>query len=124
MTAPADPGRNPGGPASGEMASGGADRPGQQAWPDAATGQPTGAEPAGGTRTDPAEPPGAEADPPGWADEPEDEPGEPVPPELVRLAAAVGALDEVAGLPVAEHVPRYDALHGELSDALAAIDEV
>jgi hypothetical protein len=53
-----------------------------------------------------------------------DEVGEPVPAELVRLAAAVAALDEIAGLPVAEHVPRYDALHGELSDALASIDEV
>jgi hypothetical protein len=53
-----------------------------------------------------------------------DEAGEPVPAELVRLAAAVAALDEIAGLPVAEHVPRYDALHGELSDALASIDEV
>jgi hypothetical protein len=50
--------------------------------------------------------------------------GEPVPAELVRLAAAVAALDEVTSLPVAEHVRRYDALHGELSDALASIDEV
>ncbi len=41
-----------------------------------------------------------------------------------RVAAAVGALDEMAGLPVGEHVRWYDALHGELSDALASIDEV
>lgn len=36
-------------------------------------------------------------------------------------AATLGALDE---LPVAAHVARYDALHGELSEALAAIDGV
>jgi hypothetical protein len=47
------------------------------------------------------------------------------PPEQVTaLAATVAALDELADLPVTEHVPRYDALHGELSDALAAIDGV
>lgn len=40
------------------------------------------------------------------------------------LAAAVAALGELDGLPVAEHVARYDALHGELSEALAAIDGI
>jgi hypothetical protein len=48
--------------------------------------------------------------------------GERVPAELEDLAASVGALDQLADLPVAEHVARYDVLHGELSDALAAID--
>jgi hypothetical protein len=41
-----------------------------------------------------------------------------------RLGAAAERLAELADEPVAEHVARYDALHGELQDALAAIDEV
>ena len=41
-----------------------------------------------------------------------------------RVEAAVAGLAELDGLPVAEHVARYDALHGELSEALAAIDGV
>jgi hypothetical protein len=46
-------------------------------------------------------------------------------PDVVgRLEAAAAALDELAGLPVTEHVARYDALHGELSEALAAIDGI
>lgn len=109
---------------------------------DAASGRTGPAETAGsgGAWTD-ADPAGADpAAASGWADPAAateygsaggraaaaagDEVGEPVPAELVRLAAAVAALDEIAGLPVAEHVPRYDALHGELSDALASIDEV
>jgi hypothetical protein len=43
---------------------------------------------------------------------------------VARVGAAAAALDELADLPVAAHVARYDALHGELSDALAAIDGV
>jgi hypothetical protein len=50
--------------------------------------------------------------------------GEPVVPEVARVAAAVTAMDVVVELPVGEHVARYEALHGELSDALAAIDGV
>ena len=42
--------------------------------------------------------------------------------DIVLPAAAWPELDELAGLPVTEHVARYDALHGELSEALAAID--
>lgn len=38
--------------------------------------------------------------------------------------AAEAALAELDGLPVSEHVARYDALHGELSEALAAIDGI
>jgi hypothetical protein len=46
-------------------------------------------------------------------------------PEVVgRLEASAVALEELAGLPVTEHVARYDALHGELSEALAAIDGI
>jgi hypothetical protein len=46
-------------------------------------------------------------------------------PEVVgALAASAAALAELADLPVAEHVARYDALHGELSEALAAIDGI
>jgi hypothetical protein len=41
-----------------------------------------------------------------------------------RLAAAADRLADLADQPVGDHVARYDALHGELQDALAAIDEV
>jgi len=52
-------------------------------------------------------------------------PEEPEEPEVVEaLAAAAAALDQLDGLPVADHVARYDALHGELSDALATIDGI
>ncbi len=47
-----------------------------------------------------------------------------VQPPVAALAASVAALDQLADLPVAEHVSRYDALHGELSDALASIDGI
>lgn len=40
---------------------------------------------------------------------------------LERSVVGLGDLD---ALPVGEHVARYDALHGELSEALAAIDGV
>jgi hypothetical protein len=50
--------------------------------------------------------------------------GEPVVPEVARVAAAVAVMDDVVRLPVSEHVARYEALHGELSDALASIDGV
>jgi hypothetical protein len=43
---------------------------------------------------------------------------------VAAVEASVAALDELDDLPVAEHVARYDALHGELSNALAAIDGV
>jgi hypothetical protein len=43
---------------------------------------------------------------------------------VARVEAAVAGLAELDELPVAAHVARYDALHGELSDALAAIDGV
>ena len=47
-----------------------------------------------------------------------------MPAEVTGLAGSVAALDELADLPVAEHVARYDAVHGELSDALTSIDGV
>ena len=37
---------------------------------------------------------------------------------------SVTELDQLDDLPVADHVARYDALHGTLSEALAAIDGV
>jgi hypothetical protein len=43
---------------------------------------------------------------------------------VAALRAEVAELDRLADLPVGEHVARYDALHGTLSDALAAIDGV
>jgi hypothetical protein len=46
------------------------------------------------------------------------------PPEVAALGAVVGELNDLAELPVPEHVARYDALHGELAAALASIDEV
>jgi len=47
-----------------------------------------------------------------------------VPAVVGALAGSAAALDGLAELPVAEHVARYDALHGELSEALAAIDGI
>ena len=47
-----------------------------------------------------------------------------LPGVVAALAASAAALDGIAELPVAEHVARYDALHGELSEALAAIDGI
>ena len=47
-----------------------------------------------------------------------------VPEEVGGLAVEVAALDRLADLPVAEHVARYDALHGRLSDALSSIDGI
>jgi len=41
-----------------------------------------------------------------------------------RLGAAAERLADLAEEPVGEHVARYEAVHGELQDALAAIDEV
>jgi hypothetical protein len=45
--------------------------------------------------------------------------------ELVgRLGAAAQRLTGLADQPITEHVARYDTLHGELQDALAAIDSL
>lgn len=40
------------------------------------------------------------------------------------IAEAVGALDELDGLPVAEHVELFDSVHTELTVALSSIDKV
>ena len=40
-----------------------------------------------------------------------------------RVDAALARLDRLDGLPVAEHVGEYDAVHRALQDALTAIDE-
>jgi hypothetical protein len=57
--------------------------------------------------------------------DPTGSPTEEAAPAVVgELAAAAAALGELDGLPVADHVARYDALHGELSEALAAIDGI
>jgi hypothetical protein len=50
--------------------------------------------------------------------------GEGASPEVVRVAQAVAALDGLDQAPVGEHVGRYEVLHGELADALAAIDGI
>jgi hypothetical protein len=49
---------------------------------------------------------------------------EELPAVVGALAGSAAALDGLTELPVAEHVARYDALHGELSEALAAIDGI
>jgi len=49
---------------------------------------------------------------------------DPVDEVTERLGSAADRLGELADDPVAEHVARYEALHGELQDALAAIDEI
>lgn len=41
-----------------------------------------------------------------------------------RLAAAAQRLAALAELPVTEHVVGYEALHGELQDALITIDSL
>lgn len=43
---------------------------------------------------------------------------------VAAVQASVTDLDQLDDLPVAGHVARYDALHGTLSEALAAIDGV
>ena len=43
---------------------------------------------------------------------------------VAAVEESVAELDQLADLPVADHVARYDALHGTLSEALAAIDGV
>jgi hypothetical protein len=47
-------------------------------------------------------------------------------PDSVTAAVgdAVADLDRLDDLPVVDHVARYHALHGTLSEALAAIDGV
>jgi hypothetical protein len=56
-------------------------------------------------------------------------PGPPAPARgpadvVAGVEAAVADLDQLDELPVTDHVARYDALHGELSEALAVIDGV
>jgi hypothetical protein len=41
-----------------------------------------------------------------------------------RLGVAAQRLTGLADQPITEHVARYDTLHGELQDALAAIDSL
>ena len=43
---------------------------------------------------------------------------------VAAVQASVTDLDQLDDFPVADHVARYDALHGTLSEALAAIDGV
>jgi len=43
---------------------------------------------------------------------------------VAAVQASVADLDQLDDLPVVDHVARYDALHGTLSEALAAIDGV
>jgi hypothetical protein len=43
---------------------------------------------------------------------------------IATVRETVAELDRLDDLPVADQVARYDALHGTLSEALAAIDGV
>ncbi|HEY7103640.1 MAG TPA: hypothetical protein VH573_18525 [Mycobacteriales bacterium] len=43
---------------------------------------------------------------------------------VAAVQGSVADLDQLDDIPVADHVARYDALHGTLSEALAAIDGV
>ena len=43
---------------------------------------------------------------------------------VAAVQASMADLDQLDDLPVADHVARYDTLHGTLSEALAAIDGV
>ncbi|WP_157440541.1 hypothetical protein [Actinokineospora inagensis] len=45
-------------------------------------------------------------------------------PRDEAIAAAVAGLDGLDGLPVTEHVDRFDAVHIALTAALATIDKV
>jgi hypothetical protein len=98
-------------------------RPGPYGIP-AVPGPPTGS----GLSVAPRTGTGPEAGPAGTAAPGEAAPGEAAPGDAAStvgaVEASVAALDELDDLPVAEHVGRYDALHGELSNALAAIDGV
>lgn len=49
---------------------------------------------------------------------------DPVDEVTERLGAAADQISDLADQPVTEHVARYDALHAELQDALAAIDDL
>lgn len=53
------------------------------------------------------------------ASEPETTSEDPTVGRLTGVLAQLAALDE---LPVGEHPDRYDALHSELTDGLAAVD--
>ena len=54
----------------------------------------------------------------------EEEAQQGAPTVVGALAPSAAALEELDSLPVTEHVARYDAMHGELSEALAAIDGI
>ncbi|MGH3434393.1 MAG: hypothetical protein ACRDQB_16315 [Thermocrispum sp.] len=54
---------------------------------------------------------------------------EPAPPPQptdprAGVAEAVAGLDELDGLPLSEHVERFDSVHTELTVALSSIDKV
>jgi hypothetical protein len=49
---------------------------------------------------------------------------DPVEDVTERLGAAAEQISDLADQPVSEHVTRYDALHTELQDALASIDDI
>ncbi|GDY33614.1 hypothetical protein [Gandjariella thermophila] len=48
----------------------------------------------------------------------------PPPDPTARIDDAVAGLEELAELPVAEHVARFDAVHAALAQALSTIDQV
>lgn len=46
------------------------------------------------------------------------------PPSDTRIATALEGLQDLAELPVADHVARFNAVHEALTAALSGIDEV
>jgi hypothetical protein len=106
------PGPRPGPPSGFAPARAGVPQPGGRPGPPPGTPTP-GAQlsprpepPTGGPTAGPSGPPGDAAG------------------TVVALDGTVARLADLDTLPVGEHVARYDALHGELSEALAAIDGV
>ncbi len=59
--------------------------------------------------------PASAADPPGATPAPEGPAGGPV-------GAAMAGIADLDGVPLAEHVARFDTVHRALADALSAID--
>jgi hypothetical protein len=46
-----------------------------------------------------------------------------MPERVVEMAGMLDEIEDLADLPVADHVARYEALHARLQDSLASIDE-
>jgi hypothetical protein len=61
---------------------------------------------------------------PAWAPRQDAPRPGPSPDPTARIDDAVGGLAELAELPVADHVARFDAVHAALTHALSSVDQV